>query len=245
MLTFNVLNNGSIFCDTLRPPSPLPAPSNTSDDKNYCPFAAGPFAFSTSIPLPSNYELATFDTRLYALDPWQHMLFCMNLNTTILDPGPVGSVYGHAHIIFWVTVGLAIAYWLVVGIARLASAWGRGSTRVGTGTWARVESAGFVLASAISGERLAGSPALMRFCERWPSVIVARRRLTRKHRYAIVKGHNLPHSMVCGVGNGGSTMADLHLYVTAPQTLSLYLKSLPDPILVQTAWSTLSYSMSK
>lgn len=209
MLTFNVLNNGSIFCDTLRPPSPLPAPSNTSDDKNYCPFAAGPFAFSTSIPLPSNYELATFDTRLYALDPWQHMLFCMNLNTTILDPGPVGSVYGHAHIIFWVTVGLAIAYWLVVGIARLASAWGRGSTRVGTGTWARVESAGFILASAISGERLAGSPALMRFCT--PSL-----------RDIIF------HTQWCAA-----------LAMVAVQWPTFIY-----PILVQTAWSTLSYNIT-
>lgn len=88
----------------------------------------------------------------------------MNLNTTILEPGVNGDVYGHANIIFWITVALAIGYWLVVGIARLVSAWGRGSTRMGTGLWARVESAGFILASAISGERLANSPALMRYC---------------------------------------------------------------------------------
>ncbi|CCL98242.1 uncharacterized protein FIBRA_00236 [Fibroporia radiculosa] len=163
MLTFQVWNNNSKFCDSLRPPSSLSPPSNDSQGM-YCPFLPGPFTFSTTADLPSNYELATFDTHLYALDPLQHELFCMNLNTTILDPGPLGSVYGHGYIIFWVTVVLAIAYWLVVGIARLASAWGRGSTRIGPGLWGRIESAGFILASAISGERLASSPALMRFC---------------------------------------------------------------------------------
>ncbi|PCH40942.1 hypothetical protein WOLCODRAFT_137091 [Wolfiporia cocos MD-104 SS10] len=159
MLTFQVFGNDSVFCDTLR----SPGPTNNSHGQ-YCPFSPGPLAFSTTVPLHSNYELATLDTRLYALDPYEHLLFCISLNTTILDPGPVGSVYGHGHIIFWFTVALAIAYWLIVGVARLASAWGRGSTRIGSGLWARVESAGFILASAVSGERLASSPALMRFC---------------------------------------------------------------------------------
>ena len=88
------------------------------------------------------------------------------MNTTILDPssGSPGSVYGHADIIFWSTVGLAIGYWVVVGIARLVAAWGRGSSRGGNGFLARVEGAGFILASALSGERFASSPALMRFC---------------------------------------------------------------------------------
>ena len=160
-LTFQVWNNSTFFCSTLRPPTDL---LGNSTDGGYCPFPAGPFGFSTTVHLPTDYELATFQTRLYALDPNQNLLFCMDLNTTILDPGADGNVYGHANIIFWVTVALAIGYWLVVGIARLVSAWGRGSTRMGTGLWARVESAGFILASAISGERLANSPALMRYC---------------------------------------------------------------------------------
>lgn len=107
----------------------------------------------------------TYYTRLHALDPSQNELLCIDIDTTLLVPGPVDSPYGHAHIIFWMTVALAIAYWVVVGLARLVSAWGRGSTRNGPGIWARVESAGFILASALSGERLASSPALMRFCE--------------------------------------------------------------------------------
>ena len=115
--------------------------------------------------LSDSYELATFDTRLRALDPYQHELLCLDVNTTMLLPGAVDSVYGHAHILFWCTVGLAIGYWAIVGIARLVAAWGRGSSRGGSGILARIESAGFILASALSGERFASSPALMRFCK--------------------------------------------------------------------------------
>ncbi|EMD40517.1 hypothetical protein CERSUDRAFT_80183 [Gelatoporia subvermispora B] len=156
MLTFDAFNNGSFFCQTLR--------STSANNSGQCPIPPGPFAFSSAVNLPSGYELLTFDTRLRALDPLQTELLCIDLTTTALKPGAVNSVYGHAKIIFWCTISLAIAYWLLIGLARLASAWGRGSTRTGTGLWARVESAGFILASAISGERLATSPALMRFC---------------------------------------------------------------------------------
>jgi hypothetical protein len=162
MLTFAIWNNNSFFCSTLRPPSPLP---NVSSAETYCPFPPGPFALSSSIQLGKTYSLATFDTRLRALDPFQHELLCLDVNTTALQPNAIDRVYGDAQIVFWCTVALAMAYWLVVGLARLASAWGRGSTRTGPGLWARAESAGFILASAISGERLAISPALMRYCE--------------------------------------------------------------------------------
>ncbi|KAH9899587.1 hypothetical protein C8Q73DRAFT_787452 [Cubamyces lactineus] len=163
ILTFEQPNNNtnSFFCNTLRPPSPL----GTPDPHNFfCPLPAGPFAFSSTVDVQSSLELVTLDTRLRALDPYQHELVCLDVNTTILHPGAVDSVYGNAHIIFWCTVGLAIGYWVVVGIARLVAAWGRGSSRGGTGVLAKIESAGFILASALSGERFASSPALMRFC---------------------------------------------------------------------------------
>lgn len=162
MLTIDVFNNNSYFCQNLRPPAPLPAPNN--DTGRYCPLSAGPFALTSSVALTHDYALATFNTRLRALDPVQNEMMCIDLATTPLRPDALDPVYGAARIIFWCTVALAIAYWLVVGLARLVSAWGRGSTRSGRGCWARVESAGFILASAISGERLATSPALMRFC---------------------------------------------------------------------------------
>jgi hypothetical protein len=163
-LTFDAWVNSTYLCSPLRPPSPLPS-INVSQDM-YCPIAAGPFAFSTSIPWSDSHELTTQNTQIHAVDPYGHDMLCVDVDTTPLGPRRLGSPYGRASIIFWSTVALAIAYWLVVGITRIVSAWGRGySSRPGPGFWPRVEGAGFILASAISGERLATSPALLRFCK--------------------------------------------------------------------------------
>ncbi|CAA7258525.1 unnamed protein product [Cyclocybe aegerita] len=160
VLTLSAWTNSSYLCENMRPPSPLPALDPT--DHSYCPIVAGQFAFSSTIPWGRNRELTTLITRLRAVDPFGKELVCLDVLTTPLDPRPK-SPYGRAEIIFWSTIALAIAYWLVVGIARISSAWGRGITRQEHGIWSRAQSAGYILASAISGERLATSPALMRF----------------------------------------------------------------------------------
>ncbi|KAF9226774.1 hypothetical protein BS17DRAFT_748883 [Gyrodon lividus] len=161
-LTINTFSNNSYLCDWIRPPSPLPTLS--SSNATYCPIPAGPYALSVSLPFNTKNSLTTMNTQLRALDPSEQEMLCLTVATTPLHPGPLSSPYGHAHIVFWATIGLAIAYWLIVGIARITSAWGRGTSRPGPGIWHRVESVGFILVSAISGERLATSPALMRFC---------------------------------------------------------------------------------
>lgn len=160
LLTLNVWTNSSYLCSSLRPPSPLPTLAN--DSATYCPIPAGDFAFSSSIFWGDHRALTTLTTRLRAVDPFSNELLCLTVSTTPLDPTP-GNPYGSAKIIFWGTVGLAIAYWIVIGIARITSAWGRGITRPDRNLWARAQSAGFILASAISGERLATSPALLRY----------------------------------------------------------------------------------
>ncbi|KAH9482301.1 hypothetical protein JR316_0004399 [Psilocybe cubensis] len=161
VLTLNAWSNSSYLCQNMRPQSPLP--ELTSLDGTFCPIASGPFAFSSTIPWGRDRELTTLITRLRAVDPFGKELLCLDMLITPLNPR-VNSPYGNAKIIFWSTVGLAIAYWIVVGIARIVSAWNRGITRPGRGLWSRAQSAGYILASAISGERLATSPALMRFC---------------------------------------------------------------------------------
>ncbi|KAH9960519.1 hypothetical protein BC827DRAFT_1208355 [Russula dissimulans] len=159
--TFDVRNNNSFFCSTLRPPSPLPAQDNGTG--SYCPIPAGPFAFSTYVPFTSSHELSTLQTRVRAVDPFSNELLCVNVATTPLRPGTLGSVYGKARIVFYSTVVLCAAYWLLVVVARLSSAWTRRSGWSGRGFWSRVENLGFVVVSAISGEGLAKSPALIRF----------------------------------------------------------------------------------
>ena len=147
----------------MRPPSPLPSPDQLTNTS--CPIPAGPFAFSAAIPLGRSRELATLQTRFRAVDPFTNEILCIDIATTPLDPGAIGSVYGRAAIIFWFTVALAIAYWVIVGIARISTAWGRRAGWSGRGFLAGLENAGFVVASAISGEGLAKSPALIRYGE--------------------------------------------------------------------------------
>lgn len=161
-LTISTYSNGFYLCDRIRPPSPLP--SLTPSNATYCPISVGPYAFAVSMPFDSRNVLTTMNTQLRALDTNEQEILCLTVATTPLQPGPPSSPYGNAHIIFWATVGLAIAYWLIVGIARIIAAWGRGLSRPGPSIWHRVQSAGFIVASAISGERLAASPALLRFC---------------------------------------------------------------------------------
>ncbi|XP_006456700.1 hypothetical protein AGABI2DRAFT_188538 [Agaricus bisporus var. bisporus H97] len=162
VLTLNAWTNSSYLCDTLRPPSPLPQVNQQTN--NYCPLAAGPFALSANIPWGSNRALTTLVTRLRAVDPFGHELVCIDVSTTPLRPSTKDGPYGDARVILWASVALAAAYWLVVGVARVVSAWGRGVSRSAHGVWGKLQSGGFILASAISGERLATSPALMRYC---------------------------------------------------------------------------------
>ncbi|KAJ7265373.1 hypothetical protein B0H12DRAFT_1100516 [Mycena haematopus] len=161
VLTLNVWTNSTYLCTSLRPPSPLLPLNDTSP--NYCPQPAGPFALSSAISWGKNRALTTLNTRIRAVDPFSQELLCIDVNTTPLDPRGPHSPYGVASAIFWATVSLAILYWVVIGTARVVSAWGRGITRPGRSLWARAQSAGFIVASAISGERFATSPALMRF----------------------------------------------------------------------------------
>lgn len=97
------------------------------------------------------------------MDPNSEELMCLEVVTTPLDPAE-GDPYKPARPIFWATVGLAIGYWVVVGVARLVAAWNRGINQPGKGLWGRARSAGYIVASALSGERLAVSPSLMRYC---------------------------------------------------------------------------------
>ena len=82
-------------------------------------------------------------TTLRAVDPFSNELLCVNIATTPLHPGALGSVYGHAKLIFYGTVSLCVAYWLLVAIARLSAAWARRSGWSRSGFKDRVDNVGF------------------------------------------------------------------------------------------------------
>lgn len=176
VLTFDVFNDTSFFCYNVRPQSPLPYPllPNVNDSNylnanaTYCPVSAGPIAFSVSVPLDHSYELTTLTTQIRVVDTSSPPveLACLDINTSPMPVAdPVSNRFGVLMVVFWFTVGLTILYWAVLGMARISAAWRRGGGRRGGIGWSDVRWAGTVLASAISGERLAASPALLRFCE--------------------------------------------------------------------------------
>lgn len=204
-LTINTYSNEFFLCELILPPSP---PTLTPTNSTYCSIQAGPYAFTVNMPFDSNNFFTTMDTQLRALDTNEQEILCLTVATTPLQPGPPNSPYGSAHTIFWGTVALAIAYWLIVGIARITAAWGRGLSRPGPGIWHRVQNAGFILASAISGERLATSPALIRFCMSLVSIAVYALIFAR---FPLFTRYHDAYAMVCRAGHGRRSMATFHL----------------------------------
>ncbi|KAG8902349.1 hypothetical protein FRB99_004563 [Tulasnella sp. 403] len=160
VLSFNLDETKTAVCGSFRAPtSEVPVPDNTN-----CTIPPGPVAFSAETPFRHDFSLTTISTRLRALDalspPFE--LACIEVNATPIVAEGKGGYYGKAQVIFWASVGLTAAYWIVIGIARIAAAWDRGGSGRREG-WMRVKWAGTVLSSAISGDRLSASPALLRF----------------------------------------------------------------------------------
>ena len=146
--------------------SPSSVPSTIAGQllRSILPHPSGAFHLSASAPLKLTHELATLKTSLRAVDPFNNELLCLNnIATTPLHPSALGSVYGPAKLIFYGTVLLCAAYWLLAHIMRLSSAWTRHEVWFRSRFWAHVENVGFVVARAISGEGLSKSPALMLF----------------------------------------------------------------------------------
>lgn len=119
-------------------------------------------AWSVDAPLKHDYNLTSIITRVRVVDPAGRELTCIDVNTTPVRPGQDKTHnVGYPQAIFWLSVGLAIGYWFVIGLARISSAWSRGVAR-GPG-WSSVRWAGTVFASAVSAERLSTHSALQRF----------------------------------------------------------------------------------
>ncbi|KAG8688414.1 hypothetical protein FRC09_012918 [Ceratobasidium sp. 395] len=159
--TFTVFTNRTFFCLNTVPPAPIPPQPYT--DTN-CVIPAGSLAFGLSTPIKHPYQLVTLNTRIQVLDTSNPAkeLACVDVGVTPIQDSGVGGSFDIAGVLFWTSVGLAMGYWVVVGAARIAAAWRRGSWDSNQ-RWVYIRWAGTVLASAISGERLAASPALLRF----------------------------------------------------------------------------------
>jgi hypothetical protein len=115
-----------------------------------------------------------------------------------------GTGFGYGLTLFWVSVGLTIGYWIIAALARLSAAWNRGR---GVGLrWA-----GTVLASAVSGERLAASPALLRFGESfWLNSAGLALNFRRSHTF--VQGYYISYTVVCLFSYDRCGMAEICVY---------------------------------
>jgi len=125
---------------------------------------AGPLAFGVTVPLSQLSTLETLITQIRIVDSSSpaHELTCLEVAATPMFQdnemlrGPWSGV-------FWGTIALTLAYWVVTGIGRVSAAWDRGLGRSGNIWWMKIERTGFILASALSGEKFSVSPALLRF----------------------------------------------------------------------------------
>lgn len=90
-----------------------------------------------------------------------HELTCLEVAATPAYHGK--EIYGPWSGIFWTTIGLTVAYWAVTGLGRISAAWDRGLRRSGNKLWTKIQRMGFVITSALSGEKFSVSPALLRY----------------------------------------------------------------------------------
>jgi len=160
-LSFSVDQTTSAFCASVRAPLSVQQPNYV---ENNCSIPAGQLAFSASTPYRHDFYLTTLNTRIRAVDGSEPPLelVCIDIESTPVEARGTGGYYGNAQIIFWSTIALAVGYWLVIGLARIAAAWRHGRSGRHRG-WLKVKWAGTILASAISGQRLSASPALLRY----------------------------------------------------------------------------------
>jgi hypothetical protein len=90
-----------------------------------------------------------------------HELTCLEVAATPAFHGK--SIYGPWSGIVWATIALTMAYWAITGLGHISAAWDRGLGRSGNKLWMKIQRMGFVIASALSGEKFSVSPALLRY----------------------------------------------------------------------------------
>lgn len=125
---------------------------------------AGSLAFGLTIPLNETSSLKTLVTQIRIVDSSSpaHELTCLEIAATPMYRDDE-MIRGPWSGIFWGTIALTVAYWIITSVGRISAAWDRGLGRSGNMWWMKIERTGFILASALSGEKFSVSPALLRF----------------------------------------------------------------------------------
>ncbi|CDW98065.1 hypothetical protein [Sporisorium scitamineum] len=168
-LTFSVFRNDSYLCDSIYPISPDPNGTVVNGvviEPAGCLYGPGQVSLGVGIPLNDTYTLGTLWTRVRLSDTSSPALdiACFEVHVS-----PYDDTKWYWRLIFWFPVALTIGYFVVIALARLFCALTsrarafKNKAREGSQPNVIKDTIAPTLVSAISGQKLALSAALLRF----------------------------------------------------------------------------------
>ncbi|SJX61663.1 uncharacterized protein SRS1_12647 [Sporisorium reilianum f. sp. reilianum] len=168
-LTFSVFRNDSYLCDSLYPISPDPNGTVVNGvviEPAGCLYGPGQVSLGVGIPLNDTYTLGTLWTRIRLSDTSSPALdiACFEVHVS-----PYDDAKWYWKLIFWFPIALTIGYFVVIALARVFCALTsrarafKNKAREGSQPNIIKDTIAPTLVSAISGQKLALSAALLRF----------------------------------------------------------------------------------
>ncbi|CAO1620709.1 unnamed protein product [Parajaminaea phylloscopi] len=163
-LTFNIFSNLTYLCDELAPTRPDPA--NLLIGHTSCLYGPGTVGFGVSIPLNSTWPMGTIWTRVLLIDSSKPALAvsCIDVPVSRYDPARwYWTLY------LWLPLALFIGFFVTVALARVITAAATRSrafkhrAREGSSPSFLRDHINPIIISALSGQGMVLSPALLRY----------------------------------------------------------------------------------
>lgn len=163
-LTFNIFSNLTYLCDEL-------APTN-SDETNIlaahssCTYGPGTVAFGVAIPLNSTYPMGTIWTRVLLIDPSTPALAIACVDVPV---SRYNASRWYWSFFLWLPMALFIGFFVTVSLARVITATATRSrafknrAREGSAPSFLRDHVNPIIISALSGQGMVLSPALLRY----------------------------------------------------------------------------------
>lgn len=163
-LTFNIFSNLTYLCDELAPTSP--DPTSLLVGHSSCIYGPGTVGFGVDIPLNSTYPLGTIWTRILLIDSSTPALAiaCIDVPVSRYD-----ADRWYWRFMLWLPLALFIGFFVAVTFARIITAAAtrtkafRNRAREGRAPSLLKDHVNPVIISALSGQGMVLSPALLRY----------------------------------------------------------------------------------
>ncbi|CAO1612884.1 unnamed protein product [Sympodiomycopsis kandeliae] len=164
-LTFDIFSNLTFLCDNIAPAQP----DNTTQLVAHasCTYGPGEVAFGVDVPINASYELGTLWTRVLLIDTSHPPLSIACVDVPF---SPYQKERWYWDLMFYLPIGLFLAYFVSVSLARAITAATtrskafRNRAREGSAPSFLRDHLNPIIISAISGQGMVLSPALLRFC---------------------------------------------------------------------------------